>query len=224
ESAIEKFLAEACGNGEREIGKQFHGGLRQDPFSDGLKRAPRFDRDAPYAPQVQPLESRNRRRASDRRNKNPGPIMNRQSQLGSAESVRPCAPCHNRDGNPLKGDRRGVKDEALHRADLRQRQQFLHARSPAPRHYQAEHQEDHPNVPGHPRMRTLSASVAQVTKVPELTQFPIAPACHRPLKVAINPVEINTNIRWQFESRLSYTPYNSRSSIDPGLERDNGHN
>src|SRR6266481_4420415 len=66
---------------------------------------------------------------------------------------------------PLESRRGRVKDEALHRGDLRKRQQFLHARPPAPRQDQAEHQEDYPSVPRHPRIRTLSTSAAQVSIV-----------------------------------------------------------
>src|SRR5229473_4630929 len=165
EPAIEKLFAESRGNREREIGKHFHGGLRQDAFGKSLKRAPRFEGQFPRAPQVQPLKSRNRRGADNRSNKKPGSIRERQAKLGGRESVRPGAPGYHRDGEPLKGDGRSVKGESLHRADVRHGQQFLHAHSSAPRQNQAEHEKDEPDVPGHPRIRTLSASVAQVTKV-----------------------------------------------------------
>src|SRR6202521_1598668 len=166
EPAIEKLLAESRRNREREIGKQLHRGLWQDPFRNGLKRAPRFDGNSPYTPQVQPLKSRNGRGADNRGNKNPGSVMDRQTKLGGRKSVRPRTPCHDSDGKPLKGDGRGVQPKPLHRVDVWQRQQFLHAHSSAPRQNHAEHEKDEPNVPGHPRIRTLSASVAQVTKVP----------------------------------------------------------
>src|SRR5260370_2557964 len=167
EPAIENLLTESRGNRQRKIGKQFHLGLRQDPLCKGLNRAPRFNRNSPHAPQVQPLKRRNRCGADNRGSKNPGSIMHRQTKLGGRKSVRPCAPCHNCDGKPLKRNSRRVEGEALHRADVWQRQQFLHAHSSAPRQNHAEHKENQPDVPGHPRMRTLSAAVAQVTKVPK---------------------------------------------------------
>src|SRR6266851_943997 len=166
EPAIEKLLTKSRCHCEREIGEQLHRGLRQDPFRDGLKRAPGFDGYSPHAPQVHPLKSRDRRGADNRGNKNSGSVMDRQTKLGGSETVHPCTPCHHRDGKPLKGNGRGIKGKPLCRADVWHRQQFLHAHTPAPRQNQAKHEKDEPDVPGHPRIRTLSTSVAQVTKVP----------------------------------------------------------
>src|SRR5260370_32616220 len=92
--------------------------------------------------------------------------MDRQNKLEGRETVRPCTPGHHRDGKPLEGNGRSVKGEPLHRADVWHRQQLLHANTSAPRQNQAEHEKDKPDVPGHPRMRTLSGSVPQVTKGP----------------------------------------------------------
>src|SRR6266481_10065881 len=166
EPAIEKLLAESRCDRESKIRKQFYRGLRKNPFRNGLKRAPRFSGNSPDAPEVQPLKGGNRRGANNRGDKNSGSIMDRQTKLGGRETVRPGTPCHHRDGKPLKGNGRGIKDKPLHRADLGHDQQFFHAHSSTPRQNQTEHEKDEPDVPGHPRIRTLSASAAQVTEVP----------------------------------------------------------
>src|SRR5712664_4403314 len=156
EPAIEKLLAEACRNREREIGQQLNGRLRQNPFPEGLQGAPRFDGKFPYAPQVQPLKGRDYQRTSDRGDKNSASVLDCQTQLGGRESVCLCPPCHYCDGDPLKGNRRGIKGKPLRSADVWHRQKFLHAHSTTPRQNHAEHQENQPDVPRHPRMRTLS--------------------------------------------------------------------
>src|SRR5712664_3658544 len=111
EPAIEKLLAESRRDREREIGKQFHRGLRQDPFRNGLNRAARFGENSPHAPQVQPLMSGNGRGADKRGEKNPGSVMDRHTMLGGRKSVGPGTPRHYGDGKPLKGDGRGVKSK-----------------------------------------------------------------------------------------------------------------
>src|SRR5260370_25600986 len=165
EPAIEELLAESRCDRESKIRKQFYRGLRKNPFRNGLKRAPRFSGNLPHAPQVEPLKSSNRRGANNRGDKNSGSIMDRQTKLGGRETVRPGTPCHHRDGKPLKGNGRGIKDKPHHRADLGHGQQFFHAPSSTPRHNHAECQKNPPEVPVHPRIRTLSASAAQVSTV-----------------------------------------------------------
>src|SRR6266849_9061856 len=165
EPAIEELLTESRCSRESKIRKQFYSGLRKNPFRNGLKRAPRFNRNSPHAPQVQPLKSCNGRGANDRGDKNPASIMDSQTKLGGRESVRPGTPCHHRAGKPLKGNGRGIKDKPLHRADLGHGEQFFHAHSSTPRQNQAEHEKNQPEVPRHPRIRTLSASAAQVSTV-----------------------------------------------------------
>src|SRR5216683_2245854 len=165
EPAIEKLLAESRCDRESKIRKQFYSGLRKNPFRNGLKRAPRFSGNSPHAPQVEPLKSRNRRGADNRGNKDYGSVRDRQTKLGGRETVRPGTPRHHRDGKPLKGNGRGIKDKPLHRADLGHGQQFFHAHSPTPRQNHAEHEKNQPEVPRHPRIRTLSASAAQVSTV-----------------------------------------------------------
>src|SRR5260370_2321143 len=166
EPTIEKLLAESCCHCKDEIGNQLHSGLRENPLRDGLQRPPSLKGHFTDAPQVQPLKSRNRRGAENRGNKNPGSVLDRQTKLGSRKSVRPGAPSHHCYGEPLKGNGRGVKGDPLHPADVWHRQQFLHARSSAPRQNHAEHKKNQPDVPGHPRIRTLSLSAAHVPKVP----------------------------------------------------------
>src|SRR6266550_331044 len=166
ETAIQELLAKSRCNRQRQIGEQLHGGLRQDPFGDGLKRASRFYGNSPHAPQVQPLKGGNGRGADKRGNQSPGSAMDRQTKLRGRESVRPGTPCHHRDGQPLKGHGRSVKRKPFHRANAWHRQQLPHAHSPAPRQNQGEHEKDEPDVPRHQRMRTLPVWVAQVTNVP----------------------------------------------------------
>src|SRR5260370_21664244 len=164
EPAIQKFLTEPRCNRQRDIGKQFRVGLRKDPLRKSLNRAPRFDGNSPHAPEVQPLKRPNRRGADNRGDKNLGSVGHRQTKLGGRKSVRPCAPGHNCDGKPSKRNGRSVKGEAIHRADEGQRQQFLHARAAAPRQDHREHKKNEPDVPGQPRIRTLSACAAQVCR------------------------------------------------------------
>src|SRR6266852_1449423 len=165
EPAIEKLLAEPRCDREGKIRKQFYSGLRKNPFRNGRKRAPRCSGNPPHAPQVEPLKSRNRRSANNRGDKNSGSIMDRQTKLGGCETVRPGTPCHHHDGKPLKGNGRGIKDKPLHRADFGHGQQFFHAHSSTPRQNHAECEKNQPEVPRHPRIRTLSASAAQVSTV-----------------------------------------------------------
>src|SRR2546422_8715036 len=155
--SVEKLFENSCRNREREIGEQLHRGLRQDPFRKGLERASRSEGKFPSTPQFQPLKSRNRRGPDDRGDKNSASVRNGQTKLRGRKSVSPCAPCHYCDREPLKGNGRGVERKPLRSADLRHRQQFFRPRSSTPRQDHAEHEKNQPDVPGHPRMRTLSA-------------------------------------------------------------------
>src|SRR2546427_7066583 len=157
EPAVKKFFTESRGYRKRKIGEQLHRGLRQDPFRKGLERASRFDGKFPYTPQVQPLKSRNRRGADDRGDKNSASVRNGQTKLKGRKSVSPCAPCHYSDREPLTGNGRGIERKPLRSADLRHRTQVLRPHSSTPRQDHAEHEKNQPEVPGHPRMRTLSA-------------------------------------------------------------------
>src|SRR2546430_11327031 len=56
--------------------------------------------------------------------------------------MHPDAPPHDRNGEPLEGDGRGIKHQPLHRADLRHGQELLHARAAAPGQEYAESKED----------------------------------------------------------------------------------
>src|SRR5260370_25063134 len=166
EPAIQKLFAKSCGNREGEVGKQLHGRLRQDPFRKGLQRAPRFNGNSPHTPQVQPLKGGDRQGADDGGEKNPASAVNCQTKLGGRKTVRPCPPSHDRDREPLKGNGQCVERKPLRSADEWLGQQFFRPHSPAPRQNHAEHEKDQPDVPGHPRIRTLSASVAQGETAP----------------------------------------------------------
>src|SRR6202007_1310803 len=93
EPSIEKLLAEASRHRQGEIGEQLPARLREDAFGKGLKRACRFKRNSPYAPQVQRLECGNGCGTDHRAKKNPGAVMDRQTKLVGGESVCACAPC-----------------------------------------------------------------------------------------------------------------------------------
>src|SRR2546429_9217146 len=75
--------------------------------------------------------------------------------------MHPDAPPHDRNGEPLEGDGRGIKHQPLHRADLRHGQELLHARAAAPGQEYAESKEDQPEVPRHPQIRTLSGGLTK---------------------------------------------------------------
>src|SRR5260370_4514427 len=174
EPAVEKLFAKSCGNREREKGKEFRGGLGQDWFGEGLQKARGFTWKFPYAPQIQPLNGRDPQGADDRGEKNPASVVNCQTKLGGRKTVRPRPPSHHRDREPLKSNGGGVERKPLRSADVRHGQQLFRPHSSTPRQNHAEHQKDEPEVPRHPRMRTLSLSVAQVTRVPTACQFPTA--------------------------------------------------
>lgn len=78
----------------------------------------------------------------------------------------PKAPRNDCRGEPLEGDGGSVEHQPLHGADARHGQQLLHALPTTPREKHSERQEDQPEVPGHPQIRTLSERLAQGTKVP----------------------------------------------------------
>src|SRR3979490_68514 len=166
EPAIKKLLAKSRGYRERKIGKQLYGRLRQDSLRQGLKRAPPFYGNSPHAPEVRPLQRRDGRGADNRGNEDPGSALHRETELRGRESVRPGAPPYDRHRKPLKGNGRGVKPEPFHGRDVRHGEEFLYAHPPAPRQKQAQYEKNQPDVPGHPPIRTLSLSAAQVSIVP----------------------------------------------------------
>lgn len=78
-STINEFLAGSGSNGQRQIGKQLEGRLRQDAFGDGLQRAASVHGKFSYPAQVQPLQSGNEGGADGGSNRQPRVVMKQQA-------------------------------------------------------------------------------------------------------------------------------------------------
>jgi hypothetical protein len=156
ETSVKELLANAGGKRQRQEGSKFDRRPWKDSFGQRMQSAPRFRRKAAHAAKIEPMQAPENTSSQDRSGHEVPAPRKGQSQLRRCHAVCPGSPRNYSCGSPLKSNGRKIKRNTLARPDVGLCQQFSQANSAAPRHNNAKHQEDQPDVPGHAGMKTRS--------------------------------------------------------------------
>src|SRR5579872_2415489 len=164
-SAVQEFLAAACGNCQSREGQSLSRGLWKDSSRHRLDSRWQLVEQAPHATEIHPVKRREKDGSHDAcGNRTKQVRTSTKPQFRPRVSMRPRAPPRDTHGDPLEQNRREVKRNAFTRFDARLREKLLQTNAPAPRNNHRKNQKDEPNVPRHLGMKSRLRKAKQLSR------------------------------------------------------------